>query len=127
MISIGSGLVCANFGQERGNGLLCDRVWHGSCYQQSVKDPFPVLQVADLDECLLGSDALEEEDPDCFKCARDSDHLMCPFQCDECHFYNIQKRCPGVRAQDDVLLMYIQRANLDTLWARESATVHANW
>lgn len=105
---------------------MCDQAWHGSCYRQSEKDPFPVLQVTDLDECLLGSDALEEEDPDRFKCARDGDHLMCPFQCDKCHFYNIQKRRPGVRAQDDVLLMCIRRANLDALWSRESATVHAN-
>jgi len=85
-----------------------------------------VLQAADLDESFLGPESLEEEDRDRFKCARDGDHMMCPFQCDECHFYNIQQRRPGVKVQDNVLLMCIRRANLDAFWSRETATVEAN-
>jgi hypothetical protein len=50
-----------------------------------------VLQACDLEESLLGPEELEEEDPNRFRTARDGDHLMCPFQCDDCHFYNIQK------------------------------------
>jgi hypothetical protein len=97
----------------RKNGIVCDGAWHGVCYKQQAKDHFPVLQSTDLDECLLGPDALEIDDPDRFKCARDGDHLMCPFQCDHCHFYNIQNRRPGAKVQDDVFLICIRRANLD--------------
>jgi hypothetical protein len=84
-----------------------------------------VLQACDLEESLLGPDELEEDDPNRFKAARDGDHLMCPFQCDDCHFLNIQKRRSGARPQDSVLLMCIRCANLDAIWSRESATVVA--
>lgn len=121
-----NGLVCGNFGRVRENGVRCEGAWHGSCYRQHESDPFPVLQVADLDESLLGTSELEDDDPDRFKCARDGDHMMCPFQCDMCHFYNLQGRRPGIKPQDDVLMMCIRRANLDAFWSRESATVEAN-
>ena len=85
-----------------------------------------MLQVADLDESLLDTSELEEDDPDRFKYARDGDHMMCPFQCDTCHFYNIQGRRPGTKTQDDVLMMCIRRANLDAFWSRETSTVEAN-
>jgi hypothetical protein len=62
-------LVCGNFGQVQENGVRCENAWHGGCYRQFEADSFPVLQVADLDDCLLGWDTLEEEDPDRFKCA----------------------------------------------------------
>ena len=51
---------------------------------------------------------------------------MCPFQCDHCHFVNIQGRAPGARREDETLLACIRRANLDAMWSRESATVKAN-
>jgi hypothetical protein len=106
--------------------VVCEGAWHGSCYQQLASDPFPVLQASDLDESFLGAEVLEDDDPNRFKWAREGDHLMCPFQCDTCHFYNIQKRRPGAKAQDNVLLMCIRRAILDSFWSRESATVESN-
>jgi hypothetical protein len=96
------------------------------CYRQLESDPFPVLQAADLDESFLGAEMLEEDDPNCFKWAWEGDHLMCPFQCDTCHFYNIQKQQPGAKVQDNVLLMCIRHAILDSFWSRESATVESN-
>jgi hypothetical protein len=33
--------------------------------------------------------------------------LMCPFQCNSCHFFNIQHCRPGDEVQDNVLLMCI--------------------
>lgn len=116
-----SGVVCANFGTKRTPGPACKRAWHGKCYWQHLKDPFPVMWTWDLDDCLLGLEALEEDDPSHFKWARDGDHLMCPFQCDECHFYNIQRRPPRVW-----LMMCIRRASLDAFWSREMAMVVAN-
>eukprot|EP00978_Attheya_sp_CCMP212_P037213 scaffold173927_cov20-Attheya_sp.AAC.1 len=51
---------------------------------------------------------------------------MCPFQCDLCQFINVKKRHPANLPGDDVLLLYIRRANLDACWARESSTVYQN-
>jgi hypothetical protein len=44
-------------------GEACKRAWHGECYKQYEKDLFPVLQAYDLEECLMGPEELEEEDP----------------------------------------------------------------
>jgi hypothetical protein len=88
--SPGSGLVCKNFGKQCENRVICEGAWHGSCYRQVDSNPFPVLQTTDLDESFLGAEVLEDDDPNRFKCGREGDHLMCPFQCDLCHFHNIQ-------------------------------------
>jgi hypothetical protein len=62
-----------------------------------------------------------------FKVGRNGDNLMCPFQCDLCHFRNIQKRdyC-ATNPKDKLLVQCIRRASLDAFWARESSTVRAN-
>jgi hypothetical protein len=93
---------------------------------QHPKDPFPFLRAWHLEDSIMGPEELEEDNPDRFKCARNGDHLMCPFQCNLCHFYNIQRRGPGAKVQDEVLLMCIWRASLDAFWSRESSTVLAN-
>jgi hypothetical protein len=67
---------------------------------------------------MLTAVDLASDDPERFKLARDGDHLMCPFQCDDCHFQNLNT--------DGVLLLCIRRANLDALWVREPTTVHSN-
>jgi hypothetical protein len=95
-------------------------------YAQDPEDRFPVLQSSDLDDAVLGTDQLENDDPDRFRRARDGDHLMCPLQCDDCHFRNIQGRNPGDHHKDKTFMMCIRRANLDALWSRESATVKGN-
>jgi hypothetical protein len=53
---------------------------------------------------------------------------MVPFQCDLCHFRNIQHRNPDPLkfAKDALALACIRRANLDSLWSRESSTVSRN-
>jgi hypothetical protein len=52
---------------------------------------------------------------------------MCPFQCDLCHFRNIQRRnpVPGL-PKDKLLLQCIRRASVDAFWSRETSTVNAN-
>jgi hypothetical protein len=88
---------------------------------------FPVLQVPDLDDSLVDESALKEDDPRRFKEARDGDYLMTPFQCPECHFFNITKRLPvGSNHVDTLDLMCIQRVILDSFWARERSTVNLN-
>ena len=52
---------------------------------------------------------------------------MLPFQCDLCHFRNINKRDPlESKAEDVRLLRCIRRANLDAMWSREPSTVAGN-
>jgi hypothetical protein len=94
---------------------------------QHQKDAFPVLAIADLDESLLDKNLLEDDDPLRFKEAREGDHLVCLFQCDECHFINMKGRRSKLGNMFDVLvLLCIRRAVLDSLWARERSTVRAN-
>lgn len=126
LIYDGKGVVCANYGHKRPLSGLCKGAWHARCYRQTERDRFPVLRASDLDDAMLTAEDLKEDDPDRFKLARESDHLMCPFQCDRCHFVNIQGRIPGERHQDTILMDAIRRANLDAFWSRESSTVKAN-
>ena len=50
-----------------------------------------------------------------------------PFECDLCHFRNVNRRDPMVgSAKDNHTLMIIRRVNLDAMWSRESSTVLAN-
>jgi hypothetical protein len=59
--------------------------------------------------------------------ARNGDHLMCMFQCDLCHFRNMQGRDPIIgQGRDSLLLQCIRRASLDAFWAREPSTVRSN-
>ena len=112
----------------RSNGdRLCQGAWHGPCYTESPSDNFPVLSVQDLDDSLVDETHLVEEDKGRFKEGRNGDHLITPFQCDECHFYNMKGRraIPNL-STDDLLLLCIRRASLDAFWSRERTTVSSN-
>jgi hypothetical protein len=94
---------------------------------QDKLDDFPVLGQQDLDESLIDESFLEDDDPKRFQEGRDGDHLMCPFQCEECHFINIKGSLPRLDNPSDVLLMCcMRRANLDSFWSRERSTVYSN-
>jgi hypothetical protein len=121
---MGRGVFCANLSEGRGHWTKCLGAWCGSCYTATEGDDFPIKTPTDEEGFAL----LIERDKDRFLTARDGDHMMCPFQCDLCHFRNIQKRDPnpvGI-VQDASMLRCIRRANLDAFWARESSTVLAN-
>lgn len=102
-------------------------VWCGECYTQDENDPFPRLQ--GLEDREEESD-LVLEDPterNRYRAGRDGDHLMCPFECDLCHFRNMNQRDPDLTsAKDRFTMVGIRRSNLDALWARESSTVKSN-
>jgi hypothetical protein len=88
-----------------------------------MTSPFPIRKAEDdegHDQTLAGEELR-------FRVGRNGDSLMCPFQCDICHFRNIQKRdlVPGNR-KDKLLLQCIRRATLDAFWAWEPSTVRAN-
>ena len=86
MIPSYSGVVCANFGSRTNGVELCFGAWHAKCFHQGREDKFPVLSLSDLEESLIDERFIEEGDKDRFKCGRDGDHLMTPFQCENCHF-----------------------------------------
>jgi hypothetical protein len=90
----------------------------------TIGDHFPIWAPTDED----GFENVIESDVDRFKCGRNGDNLMIPFQCDLCHFRNIQNRNPDPRkyAKDGLALRCIRRTNLDSLWSRESSTVSRN-
>ena len=59
--------------------------------------------------------------------ARDGDSWVAPFQCDHCWFVNLKRREPNLEVREDQrLLDYIRRVNLDILWSREGGTVGTN-
>jgi hypothetical protein len=95
---------------------------------QKAEDRFPVLRAKDLDDSILDPTDLDDDDPERFRVAREGGHMMCPFQCDTCHFWNIHKVAPREEEdpKDKLCLLAIQRAILDGFWARERATVEAN-
>jgi hypothetical protein len=58
---------------------------------------------------------------------RNGGNLVCPFQCDLCHFHNIKKRDPFASDLKDLsLLCGIRRAKLDSFWARRPGNVKSN-
>jgi RNAse (barnase) inhibitor barstar len=58
---------------------------------------------------------------------RNGDNLLCPFQCDLCHFRNIKKRDPFASDLKDLnMLSGIRRANFDAFWAIIPGTVKSN-
>ena len=120
----GWGIVCANFGHQQPGREACKGAWHAKCYEEGESVKFPRVQVL-LEGEEEGGFELEDDDSR-FRSARDGDHLMCPFQCDGCHFRNIKGRNPSSELKDELLLTYIRRATLDAFWACESSTVTGN-
>ena len=103
-------------------------LWHAECYTKLEGDNFPVLGRDDLDDSFMGEDESESEDVNRFQVARNGDSMMVPFQCDKCHFMNIQGREPRVSShQDNLMLLALRRVILDSFWSRETSTVLANF
>jgi hypothetical protein len=72
---------------------------------------------------------VNEEDKTSFLRARVGDHVVCPFQCELCHFRNMQGRSPMKRTgvlNDAETIDLIRRANLDAFWSREPTTIGHN-
>ena len=62
-----------------------------------------------------------------FRYGRAGDNFMTTFQCNLCHFRNVQKRDPdSENALDLCAMRNIRRANMDALWSREPSTVRSN-
>jgi hypothetical protein len=117
------GVFCRNFSSRRGPRNPCRSVWCGTCYVSTKLEEYPVKTLVTEDgeavvrrlqyvRCMEG---------------QKGENLLCPFQCDLCHFRNIKKRDPFASDLKDLnLLCGIRRANLDEFWARRTGTVKSN-
>jgi hypothetical protein len=73
---------------------------------------------------------VNEEDKTRFLRAIVGDDVLCPFQCELCHFRNMQRRSPmkGTGVLNDAeTIDLIRRANLDAFWSREPTTIGHNF
>jgi hypothetical protein len=76
-----------------------------------------------------GNLLVNEEDAERFCVAIPGDHLFCQFQCELCHFRNIQRRSPmyGMGVLDDSeLTRCLQRVSLETFSSRKLTTISQN-
>jgi hypothetical protein len=119
------GLFCSSYGANRGPGFsVCRRAWCGECYTLHPMDNFHVFAPKDksgFEWRKSPGDRLR------YKCARNGDHLVTPFQCHFCHFQILTLRNPiQGDPRDEMLLCCLTRANLDACWSRETSTIDAN-
>jgi hypothetical protein len=69
---------------------------------------------------------MNHQENDRSRVSQDGDLLLFPFQCDLCHFQNIQHCMLGSGAYDEFFQVCIGRANLGASWARERSMVESN-
>ena len=118
------GVICANFGRRRFRNWTCQGAWHGECYKEKDGCDFPYLVANDLDGSLINDNVMSGDDERRFREGRDGDSMMVPFQCNTCHFLNIQGRMPDREDKyDSLLLTCIRRVSLDSMWSRERSTI----
>ena len=100
--------------------MECHQAWCGPCYEAKDNKMFPIARPVDEEDAELD----DPKEARRYLWARSGDHLMCPFQCDQCHFVNLNGRLPQAHeSQDQRLLKYIRRAQLDAFWVSEPDTV----
>jgi hypothetical protein len=122
MISYRKGIFCAHFWSTRENCMPCQKVWCASCYKVPEGNRFPIRLPKDEDGNVL----VNEEEKTRFLRARVGDHVLCPFQCELCHFRNMQGRSPmkvtGVLNDEETIDLF-RRVNLDAFWSREPTAI----
>ena len=117
------GIFCANYLSKRGLFAPCKSAWCGPCYGPRGSKPFLIRAQYDDDGDIIEEPGRKIK----FLEGRKGDHLMVPFQCDQCHFRNITGRDPmRWKVTDHEVLEYIRRANLDAFWDRSPNTVSSN-
>jgi hypothetical protein len=104
-VSHATGIVCPNFGIRRGLWDSCSSAWHGRCYVPWIEVRYPQglrLKEEEDEKSALEEEEKEQEDQE-FRFACAGDRLICPFQCDLCHFRNVTGTDPNEGAMGDVL------------------------
>ena len=81
---------------------------------------------AESDRLVIAWEKIHQ-DQDAYLTARDGDHLMAPFECDNCIFHKLKFReANPANHSDNLLLATIHRANLDVFWSTAPGTVGEN-
>ena len=102
------GVFCGHFYKERGPYPPCQTMWCGGWYVDQSKDG-------------------EREVESRYEAGRNSNHMNTYFQCNICHFRNIQVRSlERSNLKYKTLLETIRRKSLDTSWIREPGTILGN-
>ena len=115
-----------NFAFEREGWTACRYVSCAKCYADNGLLKFHVQRKTneDVSERWMRN---PQENKSRFMTGRNGDWLMAPFQCDKCHFRNINRLPADPENHAHVLqLNLIRRMSLDMFWARETGTVTKN-
>ena len=99
---------------------MCNGYWCHGCYRLEDDNYFPIRRPTDEDGYVVNI----PRDKNRFMFGRAGDQYLTTFQCDVCHFRNVNFRSPRSTGMDVLLLKFIRRANLDALWSREPGTVN---
>ena len=119
-VSAPHGLFCGNFSCKRDNLKVCRRGWCAPCYRAPKALDFYVHQ--EQNEVSLSW--VKRGDERRFQEGIDGAYLMIPFQCDWCWFRCLEDRDPKHQSyQDNRILGYIRRVNLDLIWSRAPGTI----
>jgi hypothetical protein len=112
-------------------------MWCGDCYTLNTSILFQIKSRVD-EEAERDNDRLMQErltlawgnkhrSADNYKVARDSDHLLVPFECNLCIFRKLKNRKPILGDQEDLLMLAcVRQANLDTFWSKAKSTALTN-
>jgi hypothetical protein len=93
------------------------------CYTVPLGNPFPVKTTVNED----GFDASSVEDKKRFVCGRSGDFLMTPFQCELCHYRNINSRDPQIGDPKAREFNFMCRnVSMNAFWSAETSTVRSN-
>ena len=65
-----------------------------------MRDNYPVAKLKDADD-----DMDDPKEANKYRYARNGDNYLCPFQCDVCHFRNIQLRNPQAGSVQDMNML----------------------
>ena len=109
-----SGIICTNYGSNRGTFHQCQGAWCGECFIPHILDRFKIL----VPRGVNGASLAEVEDGARFRKARSDDHLCTVFQCPNCQSQNVCRRdLEDDEIEDDTFHSVCIRATLDAFWA----------
>jgi hypothetical protein len=116
------GIFCANFCESRGSLPACQKTWHAGCYECLGKGKFLLRTTTDKEGNLwFQQEQCEQRINQGVRGA----HASIPFQCKDCWLLNLEGRLqvPGL---DDMYVMCIRQANLDTMGGRAMSTIEGH-
>jgi hypothetical protein len=121
MVHQPGGIFCANFGELVAGSKACLNAWCATCCRSPTSVDFLVWRAKDP---VTNEEMIEPGDERRHLEARPGDHLVCPFECDDCSFFRLVHDWPDEsHPGQEHLLAYIRRSVLDAFWSREPSTI----